>query len=433
MNFVFLDVAIGLATIFFLVATFCAGVQEVMAGYLNLRGKTLWEGIQSILIAGDMKLGDTAAKSVVSSSDPGNRIAQDMLMHPLIRGQVPDKFGIRDLFHWLFGSRQPTADSGDTKPSYLQAATFAVTLLDTIRKTYRNADASPTNLHQAIDNMPDSELKKTLLSFVDKAGGDMEKTQQAIESWFDEAMTRVSGWYKRRTQALLFLIGLTVAVIFNIDSIQIFKQLWREPTVREMVIRQADNITNPAVTQYSSLSGMEQAEKSLKLLNALPPALPLGWPAAAWSETPPVEKASWSWLCDALLLLAGWLITASAATMGAPFWFELISKLLPLRSSGKPAGDAKPKADAAATATVARALPPASPERLALNDYEAIFLDDDQLRRIKRQLERALNISLSLTPGLDPATRQAIRAVQKQHGLPETGYLDAALLHTLIS
>ncbi len=343
MNFVFLDVAIGLGTIFFLVAMFCAGVQEVLAGYLNLRGKTLWEGIQSLLIAGDMKLSNAPAKTVVSSSDPGNRIAQAMLAHPLIRGQVPDKFGLRDLFRWLSGRRQPTGDSGDTKPSYLKAATFAVTLLDTIRKTYKNEDGSPTDLNRAIANMPDSELKTTLQGFISKAGGDIDKAQKAIEAWFDEAMERVSGWYKRRTQALLFLIGLLVAVIFNVDSIQIYKQLWREPTVREMLIKQADNITSPSVLQYNGQQGMDLVLQSQKVLNTLPPSLPMGWPAAAWSEKSANPKTGWQWACDALLLAVGWLITASAATMGAPFWFDLISKLLPLRSGGKPAAVAEPK------------------------------------------------------------------------------------------
>lgn len=339
MNLVFLDVAIGLGTIFFLVATFCAGVQELLAGYLNLRGKTLWEGIQSILIAGDLRLGSSPRQDVVAADDPGNRIAQDLLEHPLIRGQVPDKFGVLDLFRWLRGDRVPTADSGSTKPSYLQSATFAVTLLDTIRKTYKNPDAllAATSLEQAITNMPVSELKTTLQAFVTKAEGDMDKVHQSIEAWFNEAMDRVSGWYKRRTQALLFLIGLVAAVTFNIDSIQIFKQLWREPTMREMMIKQAEGVFIP-VTQENEVPGVDLVEQSQKMLNTLPPSLPIGWPAAAWSEKPLVKKTPLQMLCDVLLLVIGWLITASAATMGAPFWFDLISALLPLRSGGKPAG-----------------------------------------------------------------------------------------------
>jgi hypothetical protein len=39
-----------------------------------------------------------------------------------------------------------------------------------------------------------------------------------------------------------------------------------------------------------------------------------------------------------LAKLAGWLITALAAAQGAPFWFDLLNKLLQLRGSGtKPA------------------------------------------------------------------------------------------------
>ena len=33
-------------------------------------------------------------------------------------------------------------------------------------------------------------------------------------------------------------------------------------------------------------------------------------------------------------VFAGWLITAVAATLGAPFWFDLLSKLVKLRGSG---------------------------------------------------------------------------------------------------
>jgi hypothetical protein len=32
----------------------------------------------------------------------------------------------------------------------------------------------------------------------------------------------------------------------------------------------------------------------------------------------------------------GWLLTAFAITLGAPFWFDLLNKLVALRSSAKP-------------------------------------------------------------------------------------------------
>ena len=53
-----LDIAIGLAFVFALVALICTGLQEWVSGMMNLRGKTLWEGIQSMLLADAAKATD---------------------------------------------------------------------------------------------------------------------------------------------------------------------------------------------------------------------------------------------------------------------------------------------------------------------------------------------------------------------------------------
>ena len=39
----------------------------------------------------------------------------------------------------------------------------------------------------------------------------------------------------------------------------------------------------------------------------------------------------------------GWLITAFAVSMGAPFWFDLLNKFVNIRASGK-APEEEPKA-----------------------------------------------------------------------------------------
>jgi hypothetical protein len=53
---------------------------------------------------------------------------------------------------------------------------------------------------------------------------DIEKFIEKLESWFEDFMNRVTGWYKRQTQALLFIIGVSVAVLFNVDPIEISQQ-----------------------------------------------------------------------------------------------------------------------------------------------------------------------------------------------------------------
>jgi hypothetical protein len=57
--------------------------------------------------------------------------------------------------------------------------------------------------------------------------------------------------------------------------------------------------------------------------------IPLGW------QTAPDDAGGW------LLKLLGWLITVFALSFGAPFWFDVLGKVVNMRSSGpKPAGAA---------------------------------------------------------------------------------------------
>ena len=90
------------------------------------------------------------------------------------------------------------------------------------------------------------------------------------------------------------------------------QQLAAEPTVE-------------AASQPATLRTLYVQSKQIKNT-----ALPLGW-ENGWA--PLTEKGLWG----GFLTVLGWVITAAAATLGAPFWFDVISRLVPLRSSNKPA------------------------------------------------------------------------------------------------
>jgi hypothetical protein len=42
----------------------------------------------------------------------------------------------------------------------------------------------------------------------------------------------MGGWYKRWAQIMAFVIGLVIAVIFNVDTIRIAGTLWKTPELR---------------------------------------------------------------------------------------------------------------------------------------------------------------------------------------------------------
>jgi hypothetical protein len=52
-----------------------------------------------------------------------------------------------------------------------------------------------------------------------------------------------------------------------------------------------------------------------------------------WHETPKNDSASFWSIWPARLL--GWMLTILAISLGAPFWFDMLNKLVNIRSAGK--------------------------------------------------------------------------------------------------
>ena len=54
--------------------------------------------------------------------------------------------------------------------------------------------------------------------------------------------------------------------------------------------------------------------------------MPIGWNRAVWP--------GWDWFL--ILHVFGIVLVAVAASFGAPFWFDLLNRLVNLRAAGKP-------------------------------------------------------------------------------------------------
>ena len=472
-----IDVGIGLAFTFALISLVCTGLQEMVSAALNLRGKTLWEGVQSMLQvnaianAKAVATGDvpdagtgktvTPADADAAGADPqalqvtkseaagtppersvGVILEAALRVHPLIVTLIPDRFGLLGFVNWMRGSRMPGADVGEAKPSYLQASTFATVLADKIGETWRGGSRRFDDFPMAIAAMPDSGLKGILQGMVRETHGDPGRLRLAVESWYDETMVRVGGWYKRRIQILLLLMGFVAAAALNIDAIHIASALAANPALAAKVAdRAATAAADYGATKASSaLTGdakaqiaaaktkADSARKQLQDLN-----LPIGWTGGHSTHTIP----------EHLLMVAGWLITALAASFGAPFWFDLINKLVPLRSSGAKPSNVRDggttratPAPIAVTSSVAdartAAMPPSAgavPFRSALNDFELTGLSEAEILQIKRIL--GMEGSSATTSALDQATRDKIRQRQVEMKWPETGELSASWLAAL--
>jgi hypothetical protein len=144
-------------------------------------------------------------------------------------------------------------------------------------------------------------------------------------------MDRVSGWYKRSTQWIIFAIGLIVAVGMNVNTITIADYLFRNDAARAAIVAMADKAA--ASDEAKSAENYKQVKDQLNSMN-----LPIGWSQGWGAPKPKPQNEPWSedlWN-NLVAPIAGWLLTALAATMGAPFWFDMLNKVMVIRSTVKP-------------------------------------------------------------------------------------------------
>ena len=71
-----------------------------------------------------------------------------------------------------------------------------------------------------------------LVSLASDAVKDRDQLRAEIEHWFDSAMDRVSGWYKRRTQLVICALSLVVTIGLNVNTVSIADRLMSDDGIR---------------------------------------------------------------------------------------------------------------------------------------------------------------------------------------------------------
>ncbi|HTO43075.1 MAG TPA: hypothetical protein VML56_03280 [Burkholderiales bacterium] len=275
-----IDVAIGLAFVFALLSLICSSVTELISQLLGWRAQTLEQGIRNLI------------------TDPATREA--FYRHPLIRS---------------LGN--PTKSGEKGHPSYLPSDMFALVLLDVLAPSQTDQKAP------AKDQAAADELRRALQALAGTAGTNLDALRGKVEGWFDDVMDRASGWYKRKAQWMLLVIAVVVTVIANADAISLATSLWQSPSLRASVVEAASAYANEQAANGEEATLDELRQHLDELANR---GLPLGWGADKVLSTR--EAGPWA------SKLAGLLLTALAASLGAPFWFDLVNKLINVRSTG---------------------------------------------------------------------------------------------------
>ena len=191
-------------------------------------------------------------------------------------------------------------------------------------------------------------VQRAMLVALDHAGTDLQQLQLNLEAWYNSAMDRVSGWYKRSSQFILLLLGLVMAIALNINSMHIGSMLYHDRTERDLMVASAQRASSAPPMNYQA------AAADIGDLDAL-----IGWHLGVGAE---LQQNGGS---DAV----GWLLTAFAVSFGAPFWFDLLNRLIVIRSTVKPHQKSPEEGSAdgaiAATPVVATPAPVIAPVLLA--------------------------------------------------------------------
>lgn len=325
-----LDVAIGLVVVYLLLSLICSSINEGIESLLKNRACQLERGIREIL------------------SDPdGTRFAHLVYNHPLISALFQGKYDPAKLkkrwWNPVLAYRQKNL------PSYIPATNFALAVLDIIlpataehpggaagslQPAGNGGADSGIPLREAALNFPVPEASRALVILIDASACDITRVRLSIEGWFNTTMDRVSGWYKRRTQILLFVIGLIMATALNIDTVNICNHLIADPALRSSLVATAQEYArhddvlaqrSQAPTPASAAdqtAASDRVEENLAKLHDL--GVPIGW------TKPPQDAYHW------FLKIAGILASALAAALGAPFWFDLLNRFVVIRSTIKP-------------------------------------------------------------------------------------------------
>lgn len=335
-----LEVAIGVVFVYLLLSMFCSALSELIESFLRFRARDLEKGIGKLL------------------NDPG--LAQELLSHPLIK---------------------PLGE----KPSYIPARTFSLALWNLATTEAAKGKAVAAGVTQdlhvvrslilSLQGERYGEIRTALLTLIDEAGDDIGKARTNIEAWYNDAMDRVSGWYKRRTHWILIVLGLLAAAFLNVDTINVVRALWYNDALRSSVSMAAEEYikTHPqsaASKQTGSTTEAGSAEAQAKVaqrkidnirgeINKL--GLPVGWVfepnrkdnkyldartkqfnQQLYDEDYRTYRVDLRRLPDGqdgnnwFLKVLGIVITALAVSQGAPFWFDVLNKFIVVRSTIKP-------------------------------------------------------------------------------------------------
>ncbi len=312
-----LDVTIGLIFLYLLLALMVSIATDAMSGLLRLRSRNLNKSLEALL-----------------KSDDSNILSK--IFHSTGTMQTIQSMSGRHWFQFWTATRE--------KYTRVESESFVNALLEAGKTNLIEANittaaaggevkpvptliTSASDLIETIQGLPDSNAKQSILTIIDDPESDVKTLKALIAGWFDTMMETASLRFKSAMKVYAFWAALFIVVLANADTLSVAGALWEDDTMRTQIAESAADFVADA-ENADELADFETVQAELR-------PFPIGWDTAA-----PHHSSNWylsmgGWFKK----ITGWLLTALAVSLGAPFWFDLLKKLAALR---KPATAPKP-------------------------------------------------------------------------------------------
>ena len=301
-----LDVAIGLTFVYLLLSLVSSAVREAWEAWSKSRAAFLERGLLALL------------ESSGAQTDTAHQLVESLYNHPRIYG----------LFEGQYVRAHAGRSGADARrlPSYIAASTFSDALIDTVARRCRNVPSRANvidRLRLGAEALDNDSIRSVILSAINSSGGDTAAVRSAIEAWYNAGMDRVAGWYRRRTHWIIIGVAAVITIGLNVNTITIFRALEQNPALRQSIVERASTAATSA-----PLTG-ETAKSELNKVS-----LPIGWTNVSWPQ--PGQWMTGENLVAGVMALAGWALTIFAISLGAPFWFDVLNKVIVVRATVKP-------------------------------------------------------------------------------------------------
>lgn len=393
----YIDLAIGLAVAFFLLSLASSALNELVVMATRIRSKFLWAYLNHLFTEGDATASEgTAAREAALAMEPtpststpppgagplagaqvGKRDAVPLpssggglwrLMtatmtrdpRPAAGGPVSEHAPFTERLlrqlrpievgSAIRGRREST--NKKTTVKHLPPSSLAQAVLE----VFKTSDpAKPGELTGAIDQLAGTPVHASLKALWATSENEIAEFRGQLERWFDAEMARLSGLYKRLIRWILAIAAVIVALIVNLDPIALGRDLWRDPNRRAEFIELAETATAPADTGGDTavdldLAGLlEQCDVDAEgeeptpedfataiestrscVLDALEQQRDLGLLTTSLFEG---DRFADSWEQDGIARVLKLALVAASITLGAPFWYDILRRLLGVRSA----------------------------------------------------------------------------------------------------